>query len=36
MEVRQGDHLAPNGCYALLRLANGGVPQLESRWTVPA
>jgi UDP-N-acetylglucosamine 3-dehydrogenase len=36
MEVRQGDHLAPQGCFALLRLANGGVAQLESSWTVPA
>lgn len=36
MEVRQGDHLAPLGCFALLRLADGGVAQLESSWTVPA
>lgn len=36
MEVRQGDHLAPQGCFALLRLANGAVAQLESSWTVPA
>jgi predicted dehydrogenase len=35
MEVRQGDQLAPRGCFALLRLANGGVAQLESSWTVP-
>ena len=35
MEVRQGDHLAPQGCFALLRLANGAVAQLESSWTVP-
>jgi predicted dehydrogenase len=36
MEVRQGDHLAPQGCFALLRLADGAVAQLESSWTVPA
>ncbi|MEB3200024.1 MAG: Gfo/Idh/MocA family oxidoreductase [Synechococcaceae cyanobacterium] len=36
MEVRHGDHLAPLGCFALLRLADGGVAQLESSWTVPA
>jgi UDP-N-acetylglucosamine 3-dehydrogenase len=36
MEVRQGDHLAPLGCFALLRLADGAVAQLESSWTVPA
>lgn len=36
MEVRQGDHLAPLACFALLRLENGGVAQLESSWTVPA
>ena len=36
MEVRHGDHLAPLGCFALLRFANGAVAQLESSWTVPA
>jgi len=35
LEVRQGDHLAPLGCFALLRLASGCVAQLESSWTVP-
>ena len=35
LEVRQGDHLAPLGCFALLRLADGCVAQLESSWTVP-
>ena len=35
LEVRQGDHLAPLGCYALLHLASGCVAQLESSWTVP-
>jgi len=35
LEFRQGDHLAPQGCFALLQLANGGVAQLESSWTVP-
>jgi len=29
MEVRQGDHLAPLGCFALLRLADGSVAQLR-------
>lgn len=36
LEVRQGHHLAPLGCFALLRLASGCVAQLESSWTVPA
>jgi predicted dehydrogenase len=36
MEVREGDHLAPLACFALLRLADGAVAQLESSWTVPA
>jgi predicted dehydrogenase len=36
LEVRQGEHLAPLGCFALLRLADGCVAQLESSWTVPA
>lgn len=36
LEVRQGEHLAPLGCFALLQLADGGVAQLESSWTVPA
>lgn len=35
LEFRQGDHLAPQGCFALLRMANGCVAQLESSWTVP-
>jgi predicted dehydrogenase len=35
LEVRRGDHLAPLGCFALLRLADGCVAQLESSWTVP-
>lgn len=29
MDVRLGDHLDPQGCFALLRLANGAVAQLE-------
>ena len=36
LEYRQGSHLAPQGCFALLQLANGCVGQLESSWTVPA
>ncbi len=36
LDYRQGDHLAPQGCFALLQLANGCVAQLESSWTVPA
>lgn len=35
LEFRQGDHLAPQGCFALLGLANGCIAQLESSWTVP-
>ncbi len=35
LDYRQGDHLAPLGCFALLRLADGCVAQLESSWTVP-
>jgi len=35
-EYRQGDHLAPQGCFALLELANGCIAQLESSWYVPA
>lgn len=35
LEVRRGDHLAPLGCFALLRLGDGCVAQLESSWTVP-
>lgn len=36
LEFRQGDHLAPQGCFALLQLASGCIAQLESSWTVPA
>ncbi|MEB3270996.1 MAG: Gfo/Idh/MocA family oxidoreductase [Synechococcus sp.] len=35
LEYRQGQHLAPQGCFALLRLADGSVAQLESSLTVP-
>lgn len=35
LDYRQGDHLAPQGCFALLKLANGCVAQLESSWYVP-
>lgn len=35
LEFRQGKQLAPQGCFALLRLASGCVAQLESSWTVP-
>jgi predicted dehydrogenase len=35
MDYRQGSHLSPNGCFAMLRLANGCVAQLESSWYVP-
>jgi len=34
MEVSQGDHLAPQGCFALLQLANGGVAQLHPDLTL--
>lgn len=35
LDYRQGEHLAPQGCFALLQLANGCVAQLESSWYVP-
>ncbi len=35
VDYRQGEHLAPQGCFALLQLANGCVAQLESSWFVP-
>lgn len=35
LEVCNGAHLAPLGCYALLQMASGCVAQLESSWTVP-
>jgi len=35
MERRLGDQLSPEGCFALIRLANGQVGQLESSWFVP-
>lgn len=35
LEYRQGQHLAPQGCFALLQLASGCVAQLESSWYVP-
>ena len=31
LEFRQGDHLAPLGCFALLQLASGCIAQLEGR-----
>jgi len=34
-DYRRGDHLAPQGCFALLQLANGCIAQLESSWYVP-
>lgn len=34
LDYRQGDHLAPQGCFALLQIANGCVVQLESSWFV--
>lgn len=35
MDYRQGDHLAPQGCFAMLQLESGCVAQLESSWYVP-
>lgn len=35
LEYREGSHLAPEGCFALLRLESGCVAQLESSWFVP-
>ena len=35
-DYRQGDHLSPQGCFALLELANGCIAQLESSWYVPS
>jgi len=35
LEFRRGHHLSPQGCFALLQLANGCVGQLESSWSVP-
>jgi len=35
LDYRHGEHLAPQGCFALLQLANGCVAQLESSWYVP-
>lgn len=35
LDYRQGQHLAPQGCFALLKLANGAIAQLESSWYVP-
>lgn len=36
LEYREGPQLSPQGCYALVKLANGCVGQLESSWYVPA
>jgi len=35
-DYRQGDHLSPQGCFAMLELANGCIAQLESSWYVPS
>jgi predicted dehydrogenase len=35
LERRLGDQLSPEGCFALIRMANGQVGQLESSWFVP-
>lgn len=34
-EYREGTHLAPQGCFALLRFESGCVAHLESSWFVP-
>jgi hypothetical protein len=34
-EYRRGEHLSPQGCFALLELASGCIAQLESSWFVP-
>ena len=36
LERRLGDQLSPEGCFALIGLANGCVAQLETSWFVPA
>jgi predicted dehydrogenase len=35
MDYREGKHLAPQGCFALLQLESGCIAQLESSWYVP-
>jgi predicted dehydrogenase len=35
MDYREGHHLAPQGCFAMLQLESGCVAQLESSWYVP-
>lgn len=35
LEYREGSHLAPQGCFALLRFENGCIAHLESSWYVP-
>jgi len=34
-EYREGNHFAPQGCFALLRFESGCVAHLESSWFVP-
>lgn len=36
MERRVGDHLSPEGCFALIQFANGCVGVAETSWFVPA
>lgn len=36
LEYRDGPQLSPQGCFAMVKLANGCVGQLESSWYVPA
>jgi predicted dehydrogenase len=36
LERRLGDQLSPEGCFALIQLANGQVGQLETSWFLPA